>query len=165
MEGDLHCLWVLNPANSFLVAKKFFIFLLLLFFVVLYWYISWPVLISVPVVVVHVFRFRFMMSPYFLICGSNRWLFCYGSMYFFFLHPVTIYTNTSWAHYTQNQFGTGVKQLLVQKSSTRWRSVCYLLSLISYLLSHISYLLSLISYLLFYLLSYFILGWHWCTKK
>ena len=42
----------------------------------------------------------------------------------------------------------GGTQPLVQKSSPRWRSFSYLLSLISYLLSHISYLLSLISYLL-----------------
>ena len=53
----------------------------------------------------------------------------------------------------QNQFGRGVgggrlKQLLVQKSSTRWSSIYYLLYLICYLLFVISYLISLISYLL-----------------
>ena len=64
----------------------------------------------------------------------------------------------------QNQFRIlvrGFPQLLVQKSSTRWRSFCYLLSVISYLISHISYLLSLI----FYLLSYFILRWLLYTKN
>ena len=60
----------------------------------------------------------------------------------------------------------------VQKSSARWRSFSFLLSLISYLLSLISYLISLnsyllsvICYLLSVILSYLVLRLCSCTKN
>jgi hypothetical protein len=94
--------------------------------------------------------------------GGGRRLGCEGAI-------------TCWAHYTENQFGTGLggpnnkggpqttpsSEILHKMTLNLLSLISYLLSLISYLLSHISYLLSLI----FYLLSYFILRWLLYTKK